>query len=385
MRRADRRHAPSPIDGETGRPNSLGLSRGRLESLLDRVERSPESFNGARKRRFVRWPFRHETLDLTIAHPGGSVANVTVACRNLSHGGASILHSAFLYPGSECTVILPHPTKGPTPTHGTIVRCVHLHKMVHEIGLKFDELIDARQYVPLSTRNGRFAVEMLEPGDIAGRLVAVDPNPPDLKVLDELLAGTNASLVVAESAEAALPLLERECDMLLCADELPGMSPAELIERYRKIQQGAPVVLMTPAESRPLVQPPPGVSAMLAKPIGKDDLFRCVGEFLLLGGEERARAATGPRHEAILETFCRDIRELAPRIEKAYADQDAMGCYVLSQQVLGAAPQVGLRTLTRLADAASETLAITMSLERSKQEVEALIEACRHVAARATD
>jgi HPt (histidine-containing phosphotransfer) domain-containing protein len=84
-----------------------------------------------------------------------------------------------------------------------------------------------------------------------------------------------------------------------------------------------------------------------------------------------------------LETFCRDIRELAPRIERAFAENDAMGCFVLSQQVLGAAPQVGLKTLTRLADAASETLAITMSLEQSKSEVEALIEACRHVAAKA--
>jgi CheY-like chemotaxis protein len=255
--------------------------------------------------------------------------------------------------------------------------------MVHEIGLKFDELIDAREYVPLTTRNGRFAVETLEEADISGRLIAVDPNPPDLEVLNHLLSGTKASLAIAESGEQALRYFDRECDLLLCADELPGMQPAELIEKYRRSQNGAPVILMTPAESRPLVQPPPGVSAMLSKPIAREDLFRCVGEFLILSEDARSRAGVGPRHEAILETFCRDIRELAPRIERAFAENDAMGCFVLSQQVLGAAPQVGLKTLTRLADAASETLAITMSLEQSKSEVEALIEACRHVAAKA--
>ncbi len=54
-----------------------------------------------------------------------------------------------------------------------------------------------------------------------------------------------------------------------------------------------------------------------------------------------------------------------------------MGCYVLCQQVLGSAPTAGLQTLAKLADAASDQLATTMSLEQSRREIDSLIAACR--------
>lgn len=364
------------------RPNSLGIHQKQLESLLDRVDNARDEEQAPKRRRFVRWPFRHETLLLRISHPGGSIAAVKVACRNLSHGGMSILHSSFVYPGSRCAITVPHPTRGDLSVTGEVVRCNHIHRMIHEIGIKFDELIDVREFIPADQRDGKFAIEVLEPQDIFGRIVCADAQTIDLKLIEHFLNKTRAVVSVATSADVAASLASRGCDLAIVGPDLPGPPLAEAIDRIRRAA-GHDLPVIAVIDHRHTMDSElrkARINALLVKPLTERALLRALGEFLIHASSmQRGQgnpADAGP--SARLQLFITELDETLPRLNEALDDHDAMGCYVLCQQVLGAAPPAGLKTLAKLADAASEQLATTMSLDASYRQVKALIDACEH-------
>jgi CheY-like chemotaxis protein len=364
------------------RPNSLGIHQKQLESLLDRVDGARDDAQAPRRRRFVRWPFRQETLLMRISHPGGSVAAVKVACRNLSHGGVSILHSAFLYPGSRCAITVPHPAKGDLSVAGEVVRCNHLHRMIHEVGIRFDELVDAREFIPADLRDGKFAIEVLEPGDIFGHILVADAQAIDLRLIEHFLSSTRAAVSVTTSADEAADLASHGCDLAIIGLGLPG---APLDDAVGSIRRAAghelPVIAVVDrSHSMDAQLRRARVNALLVKPLTEPALLRALGEFLIHANNsshgQGGAAETDPN--ARLRVFLSELGDALPRLNETVVGNDAMGCYVLCQQVLGAAPSAGLKTLAHLADAASEQLATTMSLEASQRQVKALIDACQH-------
>ncbi len=373
--------------GSRPRPNSLGIHQRQLESLLDRVDNARDDSQATKRRRFVRWPFRQETLLLRISHPGGSIAAVKVACRNLSHGGVSILHSSFLYPGSRCAITLPHPTRGDLSVTGEVVRCNHLHRMIHEIGIKFDELLDAREFIPADQRDGKFAIEVLQPHDIFGRIICADARTIDLKLIEHFLNKTRAVVSIATSADEAATLASRGCDLAIIGPDLSGDSLARAIGRIRE-SAGHDLPVIAVVDRSNSTNPDlrtARINALLVKPLTETALLRALGEFLIHASSvQRGQGGAGEAGpSARLQLFITELDETLPMLNAALVEQDAMGCYVLCQQVLGAAPPAGLKTLAKLADAASEQLATTMSLDASYRQVKALIDACQHAVNRA--
>src|SRR5262245_46980315 len=77
---------------------------------LDRVHadldaQSPQGGNPRRK--YVRWPFRRACIRVDIIVGVHTISTLKYACRNLSGSGVSILHSAYMHPGTDCQVYLP--------------------------------------------------------------------------------------------------------------------------------------------------------------------------------------------------------------------------------------------------------------------------------------
>ncbi len=364
------------------RPNSLGIHQKQLESLLDQVDRARVDTHAPKRRRFVRWPFRQETLVMRISHPGGSVAAVKVACRNLSHGGVSILHSAFLYPGSRCAITVPHPVKGDVSVTGVVVRCNHLHRMIHEIGIRFDELVDAREFIPADERDGKFAIEVLEPSDIFGRIVCADAKTIDLKLVEHFLGSTRATVSVATSADEAVRLASLGCDLAVVGSGLPGGLLDESVGSIRRAAgYELPVIaVVDQAGSMDVHLRRARVNALLVKPLTEAALLRALGEFLIHANNSHHGSGPSAQSDpsARLRAFVAELGDAIVRLNEAVDEKDAMGCYVLCQQVLGGAPSAGLKSLAKLADAASEQLATTMSLEASHRQVKAMIDACQY-------
>ena len=114
--------------------NTLRLSPSELHKLLETVEKR-DGENKSPDREFVRWSYRVESVNLVIEHNSGNKINLPVATRNISRGGISILHSAYMHTGTPCELLLRLPGGEALSVRGTVRRCAHLIGRAHEIGV----------------------------------------------------------------------------------------------------------------------------------------------------------------------------------------------------------------------------------------------------------
>ncbi len=282
--RSKRSTRPAP---PAGRPNTLGLDRARLVPLLDRLDFTwgPEDRGHNPPRRgFVRWPFRRETIELRLRHPGGSLATIRVACRNLSRTGMSVLHGAYVHPGTACTVLVPHPGPGAAPLEGRVVRCTHRSGLIHEVGIRFDRPIDVRRFIAQSPFSDAFCLESVDPSSLGGCVVYIDDSPSDHRIVRHLLRDTGVRLRAAETAREGLAMIEEGCDLILCglrAADGPGLEVAKAA-RARGIR--TPVIALVTEKTAPVRRAVIDVraDAVLQKPPQQALLLRAIGEFLIV-------------------------------------------------------------------------------------------------------
>ena len=91
---------------------------------------------------------------------------------------------------------------------------------------------------------------------MAGRVMVVDDQPSNLRVISALLSRQGYTVHTAESGEDALQLLERQgADLLLLDMMMPGMDGFELLEEVRQHPDWSslPVVFLTAAHDRELL------------------------------------------------------------------------------------------------------------------------------------
>lgn len=91
---------------------------------------------------------------------------------------------------------------------------------------------------------------------IAGRVLVVDDQPSNLRIISALLSRHGYTVHTAESGEEALDALERQsADLLLLDMMMPGMDGFELLEEVRRHPQwsSVPVVFLTAAHDRDLL------------------------------------------------------------------------------------------------------------------------------------
>ncbi|MEM1109788.1 MAG: PilZ domain-containing protein [Planctomycetota bacterium] len=84
---------------------------------------------------------------LRIVHPSGNKTSHLVRSRNLSVGGMSFIHLSFLYPGTACHVALQTRHGESVAFSGKVVWCRHVSGQSHEVGFRFDQLIELDEFV----------------------------------------------------------------------------------------------------------------------------------------------------------------------------------------------------------------------------------------------
>lgn len=366
-----------------GRPNSLGLTGKQLDAIMARGGGGGDKAD--RRRKFVRWPFQHISLDLHIIQPGGSANTCRVACRNLSCGGMSVVHSAFIYPGSPCIAYLPRPSGGLSQVTGVVVRCSHVHGMVHEVGIRFNASIAAGEYVDNDPMAGQFSLEVVEPESLVGTLLYVEDSRLDQKLIQHYLRGTSIRLRVAENAEQAREVAREGCDIVLCDFHLADQACQGVVAAVRDSLPDVPIIMVT-ADASPhtieSIRRMP-VSAFLLKPFTDTMLQRALGEFLIARKDRMGDGGAGlPGGAAGLQAdLAKDLIDFQNRLEAAIRDDDPTACYVVCQEVGATAQSLHIHALGKLAREASETLAASMSMKQAEKHVRELIAACGRRAA----
>lgn len=367
------------------RRNTIGLSFQALEGLLDRLDAlavpgvSPES------RAYARWPLREPFVEVCVEEHGAYRRCVVMATRNVSNGGVSVLHSAYLYPGSKCTIALP--TRGgqePVIMTGRIVRCTHREGMVHEIGIKFNEAIDASRFVaklmPMHAGS-----EITSAAKLAGTLLQIDGSAVDRRLIEYFLSVTKIKVVSVGTFEEARKLATGSLDLILTDMLLPDGKVQDFVRWIRNQCVQTPIVLHTAtpvAQVRQQMQKME-VQGLLTKPVERDSLLAGMIEFLnapkARKASQRAKSLdkADPAVREIVDLFKKELESVVVSIEAATGAEDAMAVYAMALRLSGTAPALGFEQLGKIAGRTAEVVAATMSCEESADQIKALIESCQ--------
>ena len=368
------------------RPNSIGFDETTLDKLLDLLDKR-EGEGGSLKRVFVRWPYRKGTVEIRLIEPMGSTRSIKMASRNISNGGLSLLHSAFQYPGAPCELELETSGGEKETVRGVLTRCSHLSGVVHEIGIKFDEEIDARRFVPVELLNDYFSLEAIDPEKISGSVLHVDDSDMEIKLVGALLAQTGLAITKCSTFDEAVALADNEFDLILTDYHLDGEHKgSDLIDRLRDAGNFAPVIATTgdtSNEARDALLNA-GAGTVMSKPTDGETLMRAIAETLAYDGEGGQSALTttlSPEDPAfpLAAVFVDEAREMAAKLAEAHGSSDSSAVLSISREIASTAPALGYQPLATMALEVTSNLGSGASLKDLDRPVRTLISSCKRV------
>ncbi len=359
-----------------GRRNTLGLSPREIESMLDRMDSDGAAGNPSTQREFTRWRYRIDNVNLLVIHPGGSLAEFPVVCRNLSCGGVGLLHASYLHPGSAVRVVLPHPDKGDVTIKGMVRRCLHRGGKVHDVGIQFDEPLSVRDFVGLDLLCDTFSREVIDPDQLEGTVLHIEPSKVDQGLVSHFLRGTRIKLKQVDDGKAGLVALTPETNLVLISEAIEHPTPAELVAQIRSQGSTVALVITAPSDSPEIKTAALAMrlDAMISKPIKQDLLLRAVAEFTL--HSSTSDAANQLESQAGTVPLPKRLSQLGCDLSAALGLEDVPRCISLCEQIRALAQQGGLESIVPIAGDAAEELALSKSIEKSIRSLLNVVGAC---------
>lgn len=355
------------------RSNTLGLSPKELVRLLDALDEAP-SGAGAAARQHARCPFRAMALPVLVEHVGGASIRLDLACRNLSNSGAGFLHSRYIHPGTGCFVLLPRRDGRAVKIHARVVRCQHRSGIVHEVGVKFDDAIDVRDFVAMDPMSGFFAAESVDSAALTGTVLHVEPHAPDRQLLRHFVKPTGLKLVTAETGAEGLKLAAERPDAVYLSHELPDMTAGAFLGQLASVSR-APVVL-TSADSSDSVRIAAVrsmVVGFVAKPPDQKVVLRAIAEAL-----SRRATATQGGSEKLSAAIVEMLNAVVQAVEDARASGDATPLLGACLKVKGSAPSLGMVDMAQLAGLLVARMQTgNTALADIREELDELVGLCR--------
>ena len=369
------------------RRNTIGMGPQALEAFLDRLDAMALTGVSTESRTYARWPIREAFVEVCVQERGTFKRCLVMATRNVSNGGVSVLHSSFMYPGSTCTVSLPTRTGSSHDSivmTGKIARCIHRDGMIHEIGITFDEPIDASKFVAkLMPKHA--GSEVASAAKLSGTVLQIDASPVDRRLIEYFLSVTKIKLISVGSFEEARKLATGQLDLIMTEMLLPDGKVQDFVQWLRNQCITTPIALHTAtpvAQVRQQMQTLE-VQGLLTKPVEKDALLAAMIEFLSAPksykAEQKSRALdkADPNVKEIVSLFRNELDTIVSSIEEAAKENDSMAIYAMALRLSGTAPTLGFEQLGKIAGRTAELVAATMSCEESADQIRALIESCR--------
>lgn len=372
-----------------GRNNTLNLSPERLHALLDELDARGESAKS--QRNHARLEFRRHAVEMEVYQPGGGSVNFCVACRNLSRGGMSVMHRAYMHVGTKCRIRMEHKTKGEHSVLAEVVQCRHVSGSVHDIGLRFAEEIDVSDYLQLDPLNETFSLEHVQASNLEGRILLVSPNEIDRKLVDSLLSDSSLRMVQTETYEDVLGQFEEPFDAVLLDFDADPAAAAKVIADLREAGHETPVIALSDGDSEEAKTAirEARANALVPRPIERVPLLRALGEFLLIKRDPRqSDAGDAPADlptwkastetlAALRERFAQDLPALAREIDDAVAAGEAMDLRYACARLCGTGGLLGHGDLAEAADKILVALdGPDGSLEAAREHVGALTALC---------
>ncbi len=365
--------------------NTLRLGQRELHKLLEQFDSDLPTVSNP-DREFVRWSFRVGAVDLTIVHSNGGKVTIPVATRNISRGGMSILHSAFIHLKSPCEITLKVAGGKSQIISGKVVRCNHLQGRIHEIGIAFDEQVSTKDLLGLDPLNEAYSLERVEPDRLHGSVLVVTPTELDRDLLLMFLEETNLVLNTADSIESAVSRASKGCDIVITDYHLGDETGPELIGALREAGCDSPVIVMTSDKSEQALDSirDAEASGILTKPLTKNRALQALGEFLHADGDGGPLYTElkndNPAYQ-LVGKFLTDVPRMALNLEKALRDNDAKACLDICRILVGTASPLGFPSISAFALVAEKKLA-GGDTKNATAEIRMTLVSCRRIKAK---
>ena len=367
---------------EAGRPNSLGINDRALAELLEEFEQQSGS-GGSADRAHVRRAFALQTVHVKFKQPGGSTTLLRLACRNISRGGISLLHRSFVNPGTQVAMVLIHLEKGATVHEGEVVRCEHRGSMLHEVGVRFRQPINIRDYMRLDPFADCYNLENVNPESLVGCMVHLEDSDLDRRIIQHFMRGTLVRIRPAGSVGEAMELVRDGCDLVLAdyhlgADE----TGADLVRAMRAEGNRTPVILTScdTTETTKAMMLASHADAFLSKPIEQSLLHRAIGEFLIARRDEVGSGRAGEESgvpRALMKEYGAQLLRFADELTVGADAQDFDACGKIAMKIRGSAPALGFTNIGDLAEASIRMIGEGKSVTQILEPIRTLIAACR--------
>lgn len=365
--------------------NTLRLSSSELKKIIDKIEADTSGHTNP-EREFVRWAYRVEAVQLVIEHGTGNKVTLPVATRNISRGGISILHSAFIHSNTPCEILLKVPGGKTTAVPGVVKRCNHITGRVHEIGIKFKSQVSMKDLLGLDPLNEAYSLERVDPSRLHGSVLIVTSSDMDRELMLTYLDNTNLMVNTADSVETGVSRAQKGCDLIVCDYHIGGYTAPDLINAINEAGCDMPVVVLTSDHSEKALDAirESNASGVLTKPTTRDRLMQALAEFLHADGDGGPLYSILKESDAsypLLSKFLGDITRMSLNLEKSSRDDDLQQCLQIIRTLSGVAGPLGFPDLSVLAIAAEQKLA-SGNLKSAHHEIRALVVACRRVKSR---
>lgn len=368
-----------------GRNNTLNLSAERLSMLMDELDQMNE---GPKIRRHhARLEYRKHAIEMEVYQFSGGSVGFCVACRNISRGGLSVLHSSYMHIGTKCRVKMRHKTHGDQWLMAEVAQCRHVTGRVHDVGLRFKREIDINDYVRLDPLNETFSLEHVDPDKLQGRVLLVTASDIDRKLIEVYLSETMLRIVSVSSYEEMLPKLVDPYDAVICDFDMDSKVAAQSLKSLRMAGHSLPIIAVsgdTSVSARDTIRDA-RASAFIPKPIERLPLLRALAEFIILhrsGGEadvpNQVKSETDPALRGLADLFIQDLQKFATELAECIEKKDEKKLRYICARIRGTGPLLGYGAE---ADTASKILKILDhqgSMDGATELINALVGLCRH-------
>jgi len=277
-------------------------------TLLDLVDIDGAEAGTARgkdqrdKRKEPRWTYRDRPIAIVVEHPAGGISRYLATPRNISAGGLAFLHGGFLHKASKCRVELVRLDGKAIRLVGQVAACRHVEGLVHEVGLKFEQVIDPSHFVRIQSDDSpleaisadHMSVEVPHLND---DLLYVDHSSAEQKFLTHQLKSTGINLSSATTPNEAKRLVKaKPFDMIVCDLNLNGYDGLDLIKSLREHGFNGPIAASANEADtlRVAGARKAGISHVLIKPYSTERLMSLL--VTLHGESEVAKRAAASKN-----------------------------------------------------------------------------------------
>lgn len=322
----------------------------------------------ASRRLHRRFNYRVRSCRVKIAQPGSASADCfLVQTRNISAGGLSFLHGAFVHTESRVTVQLITQHGAWHDVTGTVTFCRYVDRGMHEIGVKFDNEVRPYDYCAGAMV---FSFLLVEDDDELARLAMHHMKAMKLDVER------------AENGQVALDMAaETDYDCILMDIQMPIMDGLQATRSLRERGFLGSIVAMTahssPGDREAALEA--GCDEFMAKPAGRETYERVIEALKREPIESIYQNDASMR--PLLADFVKGLPAVVRKLEESFLSEGRPGFDDALKDIEGRAASYGYETIADAAEAIGRAIREEDPAERIERLFQALMSQCMQVRA----